>query len=298
MLKTTVCIIMLFLSSRMRAQELYVSTEPASNMAVGSMGLRMNTKFFKMLNDGSYSYRLDPEIMIGASKKLMLHANIYGSNMYQENFRLEGAGIYGKYRFLSFDDVHSHFRMAAFGKISLIDNPTVLKKEQDYFFTTPNGPMEQHVTRYYHNDEIDLDGNNSGFLAGIVATQLSHKLAISSSASFVNRLDNLNAAKDPGQSFTAINFTLSGGYLFLPREYKDYKQTNFNLYFELLGSSSLDKKAYYIDAAPAVQFIFNSISRLDLSYRTQIAGNMQRLSESYFLMRFEYNLLNIFGNRK
>jgi len=30
---------------------------------------------------------------------------------------------------------------------------------------------ERHETKYYYSDEIDIDGNNSGFLAGIVATQ-------------------------------------------------------------------------------------------------------------------------------
>jgi len=276
------CAIMIFYSLHMHAQELFVSTEPASNMATGSLGLRMNTKLFKMKNDGQYAYRLDPEVMVGATKRLMLHLNVYGSNMYQSNFRVEGASVYGKYRFYSSDDVHSHFRIAGFSKISMINNPPVLQKD----------------LHYYYSDEIDIDGNNSGWLAGIVATQLSHKLAISSSVAFVNRLDNINATKDPAQSATAINYSLSGGYLVLPTVYKDYKQTNLNLYFELLGSSSLDKKAYFIDAAPAIQFIFNSISRLDLSYRTQIAGNMQRLSERYFLLRFEYNLLNIFVNRK
>jgi len=273
---------MLFFSFGVSAQELYVSTEPASNMATGSIGLRLNTKFFKMRHDGKYTYRLDPEIMIGASKKLMMHINVYGSDMYQPGFRVEGASLYGKYRFLSLDDVHSHFRMAAFGKISMISNPAVLQADG----------------KYYHSDEIDIDGNNSGFSAGVVTTQLSHKMAFSSSASFVNRMVNLNGVKDPGQSTNAINYTLSGGYLFLPRVYSNYRQTNFNLYFELIGSSALDKKAYYIDAAPAIQFIFNSIARLDISYRAQIAGNMQRLSENYFLLRLEYNLLNIFTNRK
>ncbi len=46
------------------AQELYVSTEPASNMPAGSIGLRLNSKLFKMNHDGKYNgYRIEPEIM-------------------------------------------------------------------------------------------------------------------------------------------------------------------------------------------------------------------------------------------
>jgi hypothetical protein len=273
-----ICVIISFITYHATAQELYVSTEPASNMATGSIGIRLNSKLYEMKYNNSYALRLDPEIMFGVSKKIMIHLNAYASNMYQQNVKFEGASIYGKYRFYSNDDVHSHFRMAAFGKVSLINNPTEL----------------QVGNKVYGSDEIDIDGNNSGILTGIVATQLLHKLALSSSVYFINHFDNLNQPKIPGQSDQAINYTLSAGYLLLPKKYKDFSQTNFNLYCEFLSSTSLDKKAYYIDAAPAVQFIFNSISRLDFSYRWQLTGNMQRLSEKYFLLRFEYNLLNVF----
>jgi hypothetical protein len=259
-------------------QELFVSTEPASNMAAGSLGLRLNSKFFEMNDNKSYSFRLDPEIMIGASKKLMVHLNAYASDMYQQSLKFEGASLYGKYRFYSNDDVHSHFRMAFFEKVSLIDNPGVLERNN----------------KFYPADEIDLDGNNSGMLSGIVATQLLHKLALSSSIYYLDRFDNLHAVKIAGQSAEALNYTLSAGYLLLPREYRNFSQTNFNLYCEFLGSQSLDKKAYFIDIAPAVQFIFNSICRLDLSYRRQLTGDMQRLSDHSFLLRLEYNLLNLF----
>ena len=51
------------------AQELYVFTEPASNMATGSIGTRLNSKIFKMRHDGKYDgYRIEPEIMFGVSR--------------------------------------------------------------------------------------------------------------------------------------------------------------------------------------------------------------------------------------
>jgi hypothetical protein len=264
-----------------KAQELYVSTEPASNMAAGSVGLRMNTRLFQMKYDSRVSYRLNPELMLGISKKLMLHINGFASDVYQQHLKMEGGTIYGKYRFLSVDDVQTHFRMAAFGKIALIDNPSGL----------------QLGNKYIAGDDIDLDGNNSGWQGGIVATQLLHKLALSTSVSFAARWDNLHTAKFPGQSRQALNYTFSAGYLLFPVTYKDFRQTNVNLYCEWLGSASLDKKAGYIDIAPAIQFIFNSISRLDFSYRTQLAGGMQRLTDSEFLVRLEYNFLNVFKNR-
>jgi hypothetical protein len=252
-----------------------------------------------MQHDGSYNYRLNPEIMIGVSRKLMLHMDLYGSNMYQANFKAEGGSVYGKYRLFSSDDVHSHFRLAAYGRISLIGNPTTLNSDYTFYSVDSNGQQEMHTgIKYITSDEIDLTGNNSGFQAGVVATKLAHKLAISSSVDYARRWDNLNASISPGQSVEAMNYSLSAGYLFLPFEYRDYRQTNFNIYCEWLGSSSLDKKAYFIDMAPAFQFIFNSISRMDIGYRFQVAGNMERLSSRYFTLRFEFNFLNAFGNNK
>lgn len=263
------------------AQELFVATEPASNMPSGSIGFRLNTKLYDMIPVNRTAYRLDPEVMFGMSKNVMVHANIYASNMYQSNIRIEGGGVYGKYRFLSTDNVHTHFRMAAFAQVSLIDNPEEF----------------QGGNRSFNNDEIDLNGSTSGFAGGVIATQLLHKLAISSSLSLVNRIDNLQAPKLPGQSDKSFNYTVSSGYLLLPRKYRDFKQTNLNIYWEFLGAVSLDKKTYYLDAAPAIQFIISSISRIDFSYRWQLTGNMERLSEKYFFLRFEYNLLNFFKNR-
>lgn len=289
----------LFCITGVQAQELYVNTEPASNMAAGSLGLRWNTRFYKMENNGNYTYRLDPEIMVGLNRNLMLHFNAYASDMYQPNLRFEGGSIYAKYRFYSSDDVHSHFRLAAEGKMALINNPTVLQVSTTVYAPGPNGQPTAHqelVT--FNSDEIDLNGNNSGFLAGFIGTQLLHKLAISSSVRFLNRWNNLEASTQPGQSRLALDYSLSGGFLLFPVEYKDFHQTNLNLYCEFLASTALDKNANYIDIAPAIQLIFNSISRLDISYRTQIAGNMERLSRNSFMIRYEYNFLNLFGPLK
>ena len=279
--KITGLVLSFFMITCGMAQELFVSTEPASNMATGSIGLRLNTRIFKMETAGDFSYRLNPELMIGVNNRLMLHLNLYASDMYQPSLRWEGAGIYAKYRFYSNDDVQTHFRIAVFSMISLIDNPVSLKSGN----------------QTYTSDEIDLDGNNSGLLAGLVATQLLHKLALSGSVAFTNRWDNLDASKLPGQPAEGVNYSFSGGYLIWPTVYKNFRQTNINLYAEFLGSSSLDKKSYFLDAAPAIQFIFNSISRLDFSWRMQLSGDMERLSKNEYIIRYEYNFLNAFKTR-
>lgn len=281
------------------AQELYVSTEPASNMATGSMGFRLNSKLFKMNHSGKYnSYRVEPEIMVGVSKKLMMHIAAYGSNMFQKSFRLEGASLYGKYRFFSQDDVHEHFRLAAYGKVSVLNNPQYLITTEHHLLPDGNGGYIQHEQEVHlQSNDIDIDGNSSGIATGVVATKLKNKLALSASLGYTYRMDNLHYKTEIYQPLHAINYTASAGLLLLPKEYTSYSQTNMNLYVEILGQSYTDKKQYYIDVAPAVQFIFNSIARLDVSYRTQLSGNVTRLSNNSFMLRLEYNLLNVFSNK-
>jgi hypothetical protein len=280
-------------------QELYVFTEPASNMATGSIGVRLNSKIFKMSHDGKYDgYRIEPEIMFGVSRKVMLHVAAYGSNMFQKNFRMEGASLYGKYRFYSQDDVHEHFRMAAFSKVSLIKNPEYATVTEPHFLPDGNGGVIQHEQQVIlESNDIDLDGNNSGIAGGIVATKLKNRFALSASLGYSYRMNNIDHKTEIFQPLHAVTYTTSAGVLLFPKEYTSYKQTNMNLYVEMLGQSYLDKKQYYMDVAPAVQFIFNSIARFDIGYRTKLSGNVTRLSNSSFMLRLEYNLLNVFGNK-
>ena len=86
-------------------------------------------------------------------------------------------------------------------------------------------------------EEIDLTRNNTGYALGMIATQLLHRQAISASFSFNQAYNNGTENKfPPGQSDQAINFSISPGRLIFPKEYLSYKQTNFNLMLDLMGS--------------------------------------------------------------
>src|SRR6187402_1985918 len=151
------------------AQELYVNTEPASNMATHSVGVRVeNQGYFNPV----YKNRSTLEIMYGASKSLMVHGSIYQSDYYQNHQHFEGGSAYAKYRFLSVDSVQSHFRGAVFVKASSINNSL-------------------------YNQEISLEGDNSGLQSGVVFTKLAHKLAVSGSASYLHAFDNGGGNKLP-----------------------------------------------------------------------------------------------------
>jgi hypothetical protein len=89
-----------------------------------------------------------------------------------------------------------------------------------------------------------------------------------------------------------MNYSLSAGYLLFPKEYTDYKQMNLNLYAEILAQQTLDQKKHYIDIAPALQFIFNSNFKVNIGYRFQVTGNMERMATNSWQISLERTFLN------
>jgi hypothetical protein len=208
--------------------------------------------------------------MVGISKKIMLHGDVFISNR-NKALSTEGGSVYAKYRFLSNDDVQKHFRMAVYGRYSF-NNSDI------------------------HQQEINLYGHNSGYEAGIIATQLLHKVALSSGVSYLKAMDNGNNHKYPygSNNSKAINYTLSIGKLMLPKEYRDYKQTNLNLMVEFLNQYNLGSGKYYMDIAPAVQLIFSSVARIDVGYRRELTTTFYRTAPNGLFLRLEYNLFNVY----
>jgi hypothetical protein len=269
--KQSLLIIFICMGLCASAQELYVFSEPASNMPAKALGLKYAGKFLEA-SSSRVEQRHMLEAQFGISKKWMTHVSTGMSNMFSSNLRWESARIYTKYRFISIDDVHRHFRAAAFGEASY----------------SVNEPMY---------DELSLDGDQSGFRGGLILTQLLHKLAISSTLSYTQSMYPNQEVHSEHYAFKTFNYSLSAGYLLFPRKYNSYGQTNFNLYLEVLGSEGLDKKVGFIDIAPAIQFIFSSNSKLNLGYRFQVSGDMQRMANNSFQVSFERTFLNALKKR-
>lgn len=277
MKKLVTLIIFFFLFLNGNTQELYVFTEPASNMPAHSISVKLTDHF--VTTDkiyGRFSQRFMPQVMFGFSKKFMIHIGATISNMHTDGYWYESFNVYAKYRFLSNDEIHKHFRMAVFVDASKTRAP-------------------------FHYDEITLMGDKSGIELGLIATQLWHKLAVSGTIAHTQVLDKSRKADViyvPSRTYQSMNFSLSAGYLLFPKEYKDYKQMNINLYTELLAEQTLDIKKHCVDLAPAVQFIFNSNAKLNIGYRFQVSGNMSRMSTNSWLISFERTFLNALKRNK
>jgi hypothetical protein len=264
---SSVIIALLFTMASLNGQELYVFTEPASNMPARSISARFSARF---LNEpGKLQQRYAPEIMWGINNRWMVHAATSFSNMYGTPMRWESAWLYAKYRFLSVDEVHRHFRAAVFGEVS--------KSVNDFMF-----------------HEMALNGDNSGAQAGLIATQLINKLAVSGTVSYLSLFNRGKSQVIPSGSY---NYSVSAGYLLLPRQYRSFNQTNLNLYLEVLGQNTSGTNGRFLDLAPAVQLIFNSNSKLNLGYRFQLFGNMHRMAEQSWLLSFETTFLNVFRKK-
>ena len=267
-MKQFLVIVLTTLSINVSAQELFVVTEPASNMPTGSIGVRLAQSILKERFKRGYNYHIMPEIMWGANKNLMLHAAVFISNR-NKNLATEGGSIYAKYRFLSKDDVHKHFRMAAFGRASVNNS-------------------------YIDQEEINTMGHNSGFETGIVATQLINKVAIGASSSFEKALNNSKTYKFPSsQSHSATNYTLSFGRLMYPNKYKNFRQTNINLMMEFMGQRLSRNGKSFLDVVPSLQFIINSQARIDVSYIQELYSNMLRTAPNGLYLKLEYSFFNV-----
>jgi hypothetical protein len=271
MSKNFISIALLLMCGRVLGQELYVFSEPASNMPAKSISIKLTDHF--VTNDkiyGRLSHRFMPQAMFGINKKVMAHIGATLGNMHTADFKYESVNLYAKYRFLSKDEIHKHFRMAVFADASTTKAP-------------------------FHYDEITLMGDKSGVELGLIATQLWYKLAVSGTVSHTQVLDKSRTNKViyvPARNYQAMNYSLSAGYLLFPKEYTDYKQMNLNLYMEILAQQTLDQKKNYIDIAPALQFIFNSNFKVNIGYRFQATGNMQRMATNSWQVSLERTFLN------
>jgi len=269
--------VFLIISAPAISQELFVFSEPASNIPARSISVKLTDHLVPY--DRVYARsanRFMPELMLGFHKKFMMHIGGSFSNMHTSHFKGESIFIYGKYRFLSADEVHQHFRMAVFAMASQTNAP-------------------------FHFDEVSLMGDRSGIEAGLIATQLWNKFALSGTVSHTEVLNKSrfdDVVYVPERIYRVMDGSISAGYLLFPREYTNYKQVNVNFYIELLAQQALGQPKHYIDLAPAVQLIFNSNAKLNMGYRVQLGSTMQRMTVNSWLISFERTFLNALKFKK
>ncbi len=304
MKKACALLFFIILSYSLKAQELFPIEEPASSVPKGAIGLRVFDEGYK--EAGIFRNVIGLKVLYGITSKLSVYATGTVSNYHEKTlpydfithdhsgnnvsggsntpqqgipypYVFNSVDIYAKYRFVTIDGQNTHFRVAAYAEGSYVDVPS-------------------------HEAEPDLLVHTSGYGAGLIATYLKHHFAASLTSGFILPSDYKgNATDNFGGSYpttiqygNAVNYALSFGYLLFPHYYKNYKQTNWNIYCEFTGKSygaahvtQLDgppspalpdplvikvanttpilKAGNYLNINPGLQCIIRSTYRIDIS---------------------------------
>ncbi|XZF16157.1 hypothetical protein ACTHGU_08460 [Chitinophagaceae bacterium MMS25-I14] len=275
-----------------QSQELFPLSEPASNMPKGVAGIRVFDQSYKEVNN-KYRNLFGLKLMYGITSRLSVYLTGTVSNHHSAELppsfpdhntpqvgvdlpcRFNGVDLYAKYRFLSKDGEHTHLRVAAYGEYSYL--------------------------KVAHDEaEPTLMDDTKGWGAGLIGTYLKKRFAVSITGGFILPADYTGAVPDYISGLPsvpakvkygkAVNYSVSFGYLLLPRKYKSYDQVNWNLYMEFIGKSYESAKVYfdnlgqpgtpyqvvgsgqtvlnaghYIELHPGLQAIIQSNLRLDVS---------------------------------
>ena len=277
------------------AQELYPNSEPASTLGKNVLGVRSIWETYN--ENGRQRHQFSLRLMYGVTKNFSLYIQPSVSNHHAAflpgDFTLHshlgnqiitsipnkvfgrkypylfgGVYAYGKYRFLSVDGDHRHFRMAAYAAYS---------------------------TAHLAHDiaEPNPDGDTGGFEGGLIATELNHRFSATLSGGLIlpkkyNETHTYDTIVTTTIAYAnAITYQLSLGYLLYPKIFRDYHQPNYSIYIELHGKS-YGKAAVvqngepailesttlygwnYVDADLGFQTIINSNTRIDLSIEVQL----------------------------
>jgi hypothetical protein len=281
---------MLLCSFACSAQEFFPNAETASNLPKGVLATSLSNEFyndvsqFRTWQGFAFTYGLSSQFSLSGTYSFSNHHDYNLPNDFIINssdgpytkgyvnglpcpYSFENFGVEIKWRFLSLDKEKGHFRMAVYTQLA--------------------GGNEPHLSA-----ETNLNGDNSGAAAGLVATLLEHKFAISASSAFIMPYHYINQFDSVDINYgNAITYNLSLGYLLLPVRYTGYKQLGINIYMELTGESynaagvkqngqSVNTsgapsllKGNYLEARPAVQFIVHSNTRMDVSVAFLTAGH-------------------------
>ena len=274
-------------------QELYPLNEPASTVPKGVLGVRLFTENYKEVDRTRSLYAV--RFMYGVTPRLTVLTNISTSNHHNTKlppdlithshvgsqtyyythaikrgvkypFLFNGVHVLAKYRFLSVDKEHEHFRMAAVAEWS-------------------------SVAVAHDEAEPNLVDDTGGYGGGMIVTWLRNRFASSFTYGFIwpNAYFEMQTDVSGGPDLptriyygNASKFNLSFGYLFYPKHYTSYKDPNWNVYLEFLGKqynaatviqngNNLPTKTValvkntYVEIHPGIQRIVNSNFRMDLT---------------------------------
>jgi hypothetical protein len=281
----------------MNAQELFINTEPASNVPKGVLGIKVLGETHQEVNVWRKVGVL--RLMYGLTPKLTVMVNFSESNHHGDSlpynltshthlangttvyytgsiqrgivypYRFSGIDCYAKYRFFTSDGQNMHLRMAVYGEWS-------------------------NVNVAHDEAEPTLLDDTKGYGGGLIVTYLKNRFATSLTSGVIipgtyketedlSRWTGINILTTTKIQYgRALLYNLSFGYLLYPKKYESYNQNNWNIYLEFIGKSHEAAKIWqngdavevktpllmansYVEVRPGIQKIIDSNLRIDFS---------------------------------
>lgn len=281
-----------FLSTKITAQELFPHNEIASSVPKNVLGVRLfgesYDEFGTQRNMAAmrFMYGVTSRLSVSATPTLsnhhsgnlplglVTHTHNNNDTIYQTgtfargihyDYRFNGVHFLAKYRVITKDGDHEHFRVAVYGEGSLNNSA-------------------------HDESEPNLMDDTKGYGGGVLVTYLKNHFAVSFNSGFVIPGTYTETTPDfyGGEQTTsltygkALNYNLSLGYLIYPFHYKKYSDTNINVYLEFMGKSydqarvvqnnteiepktDLLLSGNYVEMHPGIQFIIDSNLRIDFT---------------------------------
>lgn len=276
MIRRIILILLFTLSTLISySQELYIVTHPAANLSKNRLEFRNAVMGY----DNFKYYHSYFALNYGLLGNLTIYNDVYYS--LDQGYKFLGNYEFAaRYRIKDFDKRNYHLRTAyQTGVIIPVNAQPIVDGAVEYEI------HPGHKVKFYNfvNDitipSVDFHTtDNYTYKNDIIVTNLTGKFAATGEMGF-----NINFPKNDFKFGNYFDWSLSFGYLVLPKVYKSYDDVNINLYWEnkafyfyknkFLGTDIANSGGFRLDTYLGVQSIFFSSLMLEFSYKIPVHSN-------------------------
>lgn len=276
MLRRVLLIIILsFTAIYSYSQELYIVTHPAANLSKNRLEFRNAVMGY----DNFSYYHSYFAVNYGLLGNLTIYNDVYYS--LDQGYKFLGNYEFAaRYRIKDFDKRNYHLRTAyQTGLVIPVNAEPIVDGAVEYEI------HPGHKVKFYNfvNDitipSVDFHTtDNFTYKNDLIVTNLTGKFAATGEMGF-----NINFPKNDFKFGNYFDWSLSFGYLVLPKVYESYDDVNINLYWEnkayyfyknkFLGTEIANSGGFRLDTYLGIQSIFFSSLMLELSYKIPVHSN-------------------------
>ena len=257
------------------SQELYIVTNPAASISKN----RIEFRNIVMGYDNFQYYHNSFELNYGILGNLTLYNSVYYTLENGYNFLGNYEGSL-RYRFFDKDKKNYHLRTAVQTDVVIPVNSFAVVGDKVEYELHPG----HKVSFYNFQNDITVPSvdfhttDNYSLKNDLIVTSLVNKFAITGGMAY-----NINFPKNDFKFGNYFEWSLSMGYLVLPKVYKNYNDVNLNLYSEskayyfeqneFLGTDVRNSGGFRFDTYLGIQAIFFSSLITELSYKIPVYSN-------------------------